>query len=146
VEKPTQHGCTTSWHGRLPWPQPYKPLNHRVDGWLRALAPKRRSPDHVEQIEGKMSCEKPFLIGCEAPVTRFVPSQALLPLFCPVFNLGPTIVDRDYRLCYKSCVGQNKSLRHPSAQAQCNSTQLARTLNRRPHSLYRSYDPNMLTF
>ena len=85
-----------------PGPNLYKPLNHRVDGWLDSHAPERRIPNHVEQNVGKTSYEKPCLIGREAPVTRLVPSQALLPLFCPVFNLPPTIVDRDYWLCYKS--------------------------------------------
>jgi hypothetical protein len=39
------------------------------------------------------SDEKPCLIGCEAMATRPVPSEGVLSLFYPVFNLSPTIVD-----------------------------------------------------
>ena len=74
----------------------YKPPDDRVYGWLDALAPERRIPDHVEQVIGKTSDEKPCLIGCKAMAARLVPSEGVLPLFYPVFDLSPPIVDRDY--------------------------------------------------
>jgi hypothetical protein len=40
---------------------------------------------------------------------RLVPSQGVLPLFYPVFNSSPTIVDRDYLFRFKIRVGHNKS-------------------------------------
>jgi hypothetical protein len=40
-------------------------------------------------------------------------------------DLSPAIVNRDCLLCFKIRVGHNRLLRHPSAQAQCNSTLLA---------------------
>jgi len=86
-----------------------KPSDDRVDGWLDAFAPECHVPNHVEQIAGKTSDKKPCLIGCEAMATGFVPSQGVLPLFYPVFDLSPTIVDRDYLLCFKFRVGHNKS-------------------------------------
>ena len=90
-------------------PNLYKPPDDRVYGRLDALAPERRIPDHVEQIIGKTSDEKPCLIGCKPMATRLVPSEGVLSLFYPVFNLSPTIVDRNYLVRFKIRVGHNKS-------------------------------------
>jgi hypothetical protein len=63
----------------------------------------------VQQIIGKTSDEKPGPIGCKAMATRLVPSEAVLSLFYPVFNLGKTIVNRNYFVHLKIRVGLNKS-------------------------------------
>ncbi|HOI94300.1 MAG TPA: hypothetical protein PK250_06295 [Syntrophobacter fumaroxidans] len=63
----------------------------------------------MEQIVGKTSYKEPSLIGRKPTAARFVPSQGVLSLFYPVFDLSPTIVDRDYLLCFKFRVGHNKS-------------------------------------
>jgi len=87
----------------------YTPPDDRVYGWLDALAPECRIPNHVEQIVGNTSDEKPCLISCKPMATRFVPSKGILPLFYSVFNLGTTIVDRNYFVRLKIRVGHNKS-------------------------------------
>ena len=92
-----------------PGPNLYKPPDDRVYGRLDALAPERRIPDHVEQIVGKTSDEKPCLIGCKPMATRLVPSEGVLPLFYPVFNLSTTIVNRNYLVRFKIRVGHDKS-------------------------------------
>ena len=63
----------------------------------------------MEQILGKTSDEKPCLIDCEAMAARLIPSEGVLPLLYPVFNLGTTIVDRNYSVRLKIRVGQDKS-------------------------------------
>jgi hypothetical protein len=90
-------------------PNLYKPPDYRLYGRLDALAPKRHIPDHVKQIVGKTSDEKPGLIGCEAVATRFVPAEGVLPFFYPVFDLSSTIVNRNYLLRFKVRVGHDKS-------------------------------------
>ena len=40
---------------------------------------------------------------------RFVPSKRVFPLFYPVFDLSPPIVDRDYSLCFHVRVGYDES-------------------------------------
>ncbi len=63
----------------------------------------------MEQIVGKTSYEKPCLIGCETVATRFVPSERVLALFYPVFDLNTTVVDRNYFVRLKIRVGHDKS-------------------------------------
>jgi len=88
-----------------PLPNLYEPPDDRVYRRLDAHAPERRIPNHVERI-ARMTCdEKPSLIGREPMAARFVPSECVLS-FYPVLNLSPTIVDRDYLLCFKIRVGQ----------------------------------------
>jgi hypothetical protein len=41
--------------------------------------------------------------------TRLIPPESVLHLFDPVFNLGTTIVNRNYLVCLKMRVGHNKS-------------------------------------
>jgi hypothetical protein len=71
-----------------------EPPDDRVYGWFDALAPECRIPNHMEEIAGKTSDEKPCLIGCKPMASRLVPSQGILPLFDPVFNLSTAIVNR----------------------------------------------------
>ena len=92
-----------------PGPNLHKPSDDRVYGRLDSLAPECRIPNHVEQIVGKTSDEKPGLIGCKAMATRLVPSEGVLPLFYPVSNLGTTIVDRNYFMRLEIRVDHNKS-------------------------------------
>jgi len=92
-----------------PGPNLYQPLDYRVYGRLDALAPECRIPNHVQQIVGKASDEKPCLIGCESVATRFVPSKGILSLFYPIFDLSPSIVDRNYLFCCYAGVSHNKS-------------------------------------
>ena len=87
----------------------HKPPNDRINGRLDALAPERRIPNHVEQIVGQTSDEKPCLICCKPMAARFVPSKRIFPLLYPVLDLSPPIVDRDYSLCFHVRVGYNKS-------------------------------------
>ena len=87
----------------------YKPPDNRVYGRLDAFAPERRITNHVQQVVGKTSDEKPCLISCEAMAARLVPPQSVFPLLYPVFDLSPPIVDRDYSLCFHVRVGHNKS-------------------------------------
>ena len=77
-------------------PSPYQSPDDRVNGRLDALTPKRTVPGHVEQIVGKTSCKQSCLIGREAMTARFVPSEGVLPLLYPVFNLRPTVVCGNY--------------------------------------------------
>ena len=70
----------------------HKPLDDRLYGWFDILAPERGIPDHMEQIVGETSDEKPCLIRCEAMAARFVPAEGVLPFFYPVFNLSTAIV------------------------------------------------------
>ena len=90
-------------------PNPYKPPDYRVYGRLDALAPECRIPNHVEQIAGKTSDWKPCLIGCEAMATSFVPSEGLLALFYPVFELSPTVVNRNHLVRFEIRIGHNKT-------------------------------------
>ena len=87
----------------------HKPPDYRVYGWPDALPPERGIPDHVEQIVGQTSDEKPCLIRCKPMAARFVPSKRVFPLLYPVLDLSPPIVDRDYSLCFHVRVGYNKS-------------------------------------
>ena len=88
-----------------PGPNLYQSPDDRVNGRLDALAPKRTVPDHVEQIAGKASYKKSCLIGREAMTARFVPSEGVLPLLYPVFNLRPTAVCGNYFVRFKVGVG-----------------------------------------
>jgi len=90
-------------------PNLYKPLYNGVYGWLNALAPERGIPNHVEQVIGKASYEQPGLIGRKPMATRLVPSECVLPLFYPVFNLGTPIVNRNYLVCFNIRVGHNEA-------------------------------------
>jgi hypothetical protein len=92
-------------------PNLYKP-HDTPGGALNQLTlspPERRIPNHVQQIVGKTSDEKPCLIGCEAMATCFVPPEGVLPLFYPVFDLSPSIVNRNDLVRFKIRVGHNKS-------------------------------------
>ena len=64
-----------------PGPNLDEPPDDRVYGRLDALAPERGTSNHVEQIVGETSDEKPCLIGCEPMATRLVPSEVLFPSF-----------------------------------------------------------------
>ncbi len=92
-----------------PDPGPNEPPDDGVHGRSDALPPERRIADHVEQIVGKTSDEKPCLIGCKPMATRLVPCEDVLSFFYPVLDLSPTIADRDYLFCFKIRVGHNKS-------------------------------------
>jgi len=74
-----------------PGPNLDEPPDYRVYGRLDALAQECRMPNHVQQIVGKTSDKKPYLISCKPMAARLVPSEGVLPLFYPVFNLGTTI-------------------------------------------------------
>ena len=88
----------------------YKPPDDPVYGWLGALAPECGIPDRVEQIISKTSYEGAGLAANSTlREVRLVPSQSVLPLFYPVFNSSPAIVDRDHHLRFKIRVGHNKS-------------------------------------
>ncbi len=63
----------------------------------------------MEQIIGETSDEKPDLIRCKSMAARLVPSEGVLSLLYPVFDLSPTIVDRDHLFRFKIRVGHNKS-------------------------------------
>ena len=54
-------------------PDLYKPPDDRLYGRFDILATERRIPDHMEQIIGKTSDEKPCLISRKPMATRFVP-------------------------------------------------------------------------
>ncbi len=75
----------------------------RVYRRLDALATECRIPNHVQQIAGNTSGEKSGLIGCKPMTTRFVPSEGILPLFYPVFNLSSESDDR--LRCYSLSFG-----------------------------------------
>ena len=92
-----------------PGPNLYQPPDDRVHGRLDTLAPERYIADHVEQVIGKTSDEKPCLIRSKSMAARLVPSEGVLSLFYPVFNLSTTIVNRNYLVCFKVRVGHNKS-------------------------------------
>jgi hypothetical protein len=70
----------------------HKPLDDRLYGWFDILAPERGIPDHMEQIVGETSDEKPCLIGCEAMTACLIPAEGVLSLLYPVFDLSPPIV------------------------------------------------------
>ena len=90
-------------------PNLYETPDDRVYRWPDALPPEGRIPDHVEQIIGKTSDEKPCLVRCKSMAARFVPSESVFSFLYPVFDLSPPIVDRDYSFCFKVRVGHNKS-------------------------------------
>src|SRR5208283_4126448 len=92
-----------------PGPNLYNPPDDRVYGRSDALSPESRITDHVEQIVGKTSDQKPCLIRGKPMATRLVPSERVLPFLYPVFDLSPTIVDRDQSLCFHVRVGHDKS-------------------------------------
>jgi len=86
-----------------------KPSDYRLYRRLDSLPPECAVPDHVEQIVGQTSDEKPRLIRCKPPATCLVPSEGVLPFFYPVFNLTPTVVCGNYFVRFKLGVGHNKS-------------------------------------
>jgi len=90
-------------------PDLHQPPDDRIYGRLDALAPKCRISDHVQQVVGKTSDEKPCLIRSKSMAARLVPSECVLSFFYPVLNLSPTIVDRDHLFRFKIRVGNNKS-------------------------------------
>jgi hypothetical protein len=79
-------------------PNLYKPLDDQVYGWSDALPPERRIPGHLEQVIRKASDEKPCLIRCKL---MLCPMSAFVPSFYAVFNLGTTIVNRNYIMRFK---------------------------------------------
>ncbi len=93
-----------------PGPNLDEPPDDRVYGYLNTLAARSCIQDHVEQVIRKTSDEKPCLISCKPMATRLVPSQCILPLFDPVFNLSTAIVNRNCLVCFKIRVGHNKSV------------------------------------
>ncbi len=58
----------------------YQPPDDRVYGRLDALAPERNIADHVEQVIGRPSDEKPCLIRSKSMAARLVPSEGVLSL------------------------------------------------------------------
>jgi len=68
---------------RHPGPNLHKPSDDRVYGRLYAPAPECRIPNHVQQIVGAISDEKPCLIGCKPMAARLVPSEGVPSLFHP---------------------------------------------------------------
>jgi hypothetical protein len=90
-------------------PNFYQPPDYRFYGWLDALTPERRVPDHVEEVIGHASDKKSCLICREAMAARLVPSERVLPLLDPVFNFGTTIVDLDYLFRFDVRVGYDES-------------------------------------
>jgi len=73
------------------------------------LSPVRSVTDHMEQVIRQTSDDEPCLICCKPMTTRLVPSQGILSLFDPVFNLGTTIVDRNHLVRLKIRVCHNES-------------------------------------
>ncbi|HYA40702.1 MAG TPA: hypothetical protein VEF34_05340 [Syntrophobacteraceae bacterium] len=59
-----------------PGPNLYETPDYRVDGWPDALPPECGIPDHVEQIVGKASDEKP----CSIRIKFYTPRG----LSCPI--------------------------------------------------------------
>jgi len=90
-----QHDVPSPRMVHHPGPNLYNPPDDRVYGRSDALPPESRITDHVEQIVGKTSDQKPCLICCKPMATCFVPPEGILALFYPVFNLGTAIVNRN---------------------------------------------------
>jgi hypothetical protein len=57
--------------------------------------------------------------------------------FCPISGSSSALLSGFQS---RPDLGQNKSLRHPSAQAQCNSPTLATVLNSQPAMIHSAYD------
>jgi len=89
-------------------PNLYKPSDYGLYGRFDALAPECATPDHVEQVVGQASDEKPCLIRCKPMATCFVPSEGVLPFLYPVFDLSPPIVSRNYLFSFHTGVGHDK--------------------------------------
>src|SRR5208283_4650560 len=87
----------------------YETPDYRVYRWPDALPPECTVADHMEQIIGETSEEKPRLIGCETMTACLIPAKGVLPLFYPVLNLGAAIVCRDHLFSLRIRVGHNET-------------------------------------
>ena len=87
----------------------YETPDYRVYRWPDALPPECTVADHIEQIIGETSEEKPRLIGCEAMTACLIPAKGVLPLFYPLLNPGAAIACRDHLFSLKIRVGHYKS-------------------------------------
>jgi hypothetical protein len=55
-------------------------------------------PEQMREIARQQPHLQPGLVGLKAMATRFIPTQGVLALLYPVFQLCPAIVDLDYFL------------------------------------------------